>query len=1578
MKKVFANKPRFTGFSFLVILVLAAGFLAFVSPEKTSAAAGVPQIIGYQGRLSDIAGDLLGGASGTNYYFRFSIYDASTSGTKLWPSGTPCTHTRTVREGVFTAGIGDTSECSDVLDFDFQDNSETYLEVSVSSDNSTFETLTPRQRITSSGYALNASTTQGYIPGSNAGQLLKFDSFAAGDILYSSSDNVLSKLAKGTDGLILAMSGGLPSWTATTSIPVAGDVSGTLSATVVADDSHSHTGSTISGLAAADFSSANISQWTNDSVYITAASTLTGLVQSAASGNSYFTGGNLGIGTTTPNWKLQLSGARPLLTLSDTSGTANAKHWFMSSQNGNFFIGTSTDALSATTTYFTIANGGNIGIGTTTPLEKLTVNGNIISATSTFSLGTTAMDTTADTTFSGVVGNNSVSSAGDVNGDGYTDVIVGAYLADVGGTDRGQAYIYYGGPSMDNTADVTFTGGADNDNLGFSVASAGDVNGDGYSDVIVGAYGADAGGTNKGQAYIYYGGSSMDSTADITFSGGANSDNLGYSVSSAGDVNGDGYTDVIVGAYRADAGGTDKGQAYIYYGGLSMDNTADVTFSGGADSDNLGGSVSSAGDVNGDGYSDVIVGAPLADAGGTDKGQAYIYYGGSSMDNTADVTFSGGANSDYLGWSVSSAGDVNGDGYTDVIVGAPYVNGAGGGDDRGQAHIYYGGSSMNNTADVTFSGTANYDYLGYSVSSAGDVNGDGYTDVIVGAYGVNVGVSADRGQAYIYYGGSSMDNSADVTFTGVASSDFLSYDVSSAGDVNGDGYDDVIVGAYGASASYIYTGAGNKWQSVFAQNFNASRGLKIAGLSMDRYGLINTTMWGITTPNWEIDRVGSASFQNINVANYIVATSSKLGIGTTTPQWLLQVNGTRPSLALSDSSASANLKHWLFSSMGGNLYIGTSTDSYGTSTPSALTILNSGYTGIGTSTPGSLFSLGSTANFTSATSTFYGTGGMDISDGCYSIDGTCLSVVPSSTSAGQIPYYSSISSSLTPTSTLTIHTNSYIGIGTTTPNWKLQISSTRPLLTLSDTSGTANAKHWFMSSQNGNFFIGTSTDALSATTTYFTIANGGNIGIGTTTPLEKLTVNGNIISATSTFSLGTVSMNTSTTSNYTFSGGANNDYLGWSVSSAGDVNGDGYNDVIVGAPYVNGAGTDRGQAYIYYGGSSMNNTADVTFTGGADNDQLGYSVSSAGDVNGDGYDDVIVGALNVNGAGTERGQAYIYYGGSSMNNTADVNFLSVEDYAHLGNSVSSAGDVNGDGYTDVIVGANDAAGGGWANGQAYLYFGGPSMDNTADVTFSGGTDFADLGSSVSSAGDVNGDGYTDVIVGASGDNSNTGKAYIYYGGPAMDNTADVTFTGGGENYQLGISVSSAGDVNGDGYTDVIVGASDATAGGTSRGQAYIYYGGSSMDNTADVTFSGGVDFDYLGTKVSSTSDVNGDGYSDVIVGAYQAEAGGTDRGQAYIYYGGSSMDNIADVTFSGGADSDYLGSSVSSAGDVNGDGYADVIVGAFYANSGAGKGQAYIYTGTGNKWQSVFAQNFNASRGLKIAGLSMDRYGLIN
>jgi len=368
--------------------------------------------------------------------------------------------------------------------------------------------------------------------------------------------------------------------------------------------------------------------------------------------------------------------------------------------------------------------------------------------------------------------------------------------------------------------------------------------------------------------------------------------------------------------------------------------------------------------------------------------------------------------------------------------------------------------------------------------------------------------------------------------------------------------------------------------------------------------------------------------------------------------------------------------------------------------------------------------------------------------------------------------------------------------------------------------------------------------------------------------------------------------------------GSGDENLGWSVSPAGDVNGDNYTDFIVGAYLADTVGTNNGQAYIYYGGNPPNSGADVTFSG-ADGEQLGYSVSTAGDVNGDGYSDVIVSLPKYDPVATRRGRVYVYFA-NPMDTTPDVTFTGTNTDDQIGYRVSTAGDVNGDGYSDVIIGTPYV---GTNNGTAYILFGGSSMDNVPDVLITGEVgDY--LGISVAAAGDVNDDGFGDVIVGASHRNASAGAAYIFFGGTAMDNAPDVTIEGASSGDSLGVSVACAGDVNNDSYDDVIVGAYFADGGGSARGEAYLYYGGSPMDNTADKTFQGVSNDDHLGFCVSSAGDVNNDNYDDLLIGADDAPATGT-NGEAYIFFGAADMDTVADWTVTGEATQDHFGEALS-------------------------------------------------------------------
>jgi hypothetical protein len=279
-----------------------------------------------------------------------------------------------------------------------------------------------------------------------------------------------------------------------------------------------------------------------------------------------------------------------------------------------------------------------------------------------------------------------------VNGDGFSDVIVGAGDFDNGENNEGRAFVYHGSAAGLATS-AAWTAESDQDNAGFgnSVATAGDVNGDGFSDVIVGAFGYDNGELSEGRAFVYHGSAAgLATSAAWTAESNQTQAQFGIDVATAGDVDGDGFSDVIVGAYRYDNPHADEGRAFVYHGsaaGLGVipawtaeSNQADANF---------GISVAAAGDVNGDGYSDVIVGAQDYDNVEDGEGRVFAYHGSAAglgvipawtaESNQADARF---------GVSVAAAGDVNGDGYSDVIVGASdYFNGE---NNEGRAFVYYG------------------------------------------------------------------------------------------------------------------------------------------------------------------------------------------------------------------------------------------------------------------------------------------------------------------------------------------------------------------------------------------------------------------------------------------------------------------------------------------------------------------------------------------------------------------------------------------------------------------------------------------------------------------------------------------------------------------------------------------------------------------------------------------------------------------------------------------------------------------------------------------------------------------------
>jgi C1A family cysteine protease len=419
------------------------------------------------------------------------------------------------------------------------------------------------------------------------------------------------------------------------------------------------------------------------------------------------------------------------------------------------------------------------------------------------------------------------------------------------------------------------------------------------------------------------------------------------------------------------------------------------------------------------------------------------------------------------------------------------------------------------------------------------------------------------------------------------------------------------------------------------------------------------------------------------------------------------------------------------------------------------------------------------------------------------------------------------------------------------------------------------------------------------------------------------------------------------------------EYFGWSLSSAGDVNGDGYGDLLVGSPYYTNGQEWEGRATLYLGGESgPSSTPDWEVESDSAGAYFGYSVAWAGDVDGDGYGDAIVGANGYSNGAVEEGAAYLYSGDPmGLSSSADWMVEGDDGGSHFGYSVATAGDVNGDGYSDVIVGAPFSDISGIMEGRAFLFLGGPSgLATTPAWTDEGSQNEDYFGYSVATAGDVNGDGYSDILVGAAGhcitggeNIPMVGQIFLYFGGPSGPSTVpDWTFIGYDDYEQVGYSVATAGDVNADGYSDVIAGAPGYTQSWVGEGRVYLFIGGpSGPDSGAVWTAEGGQQTARLGCSVASAGDMNGDGLGDIVVGAEYYQDGELAEGCAVLYLGRTTSPYLLEAWKAEGDQIEAnLGHCVAGAGDVDGDGWGEILAGAYlYDGLYTDAGRACLYSG---------------------------------
>ena len=842
---------------------------------------------------------------------------------------------------------------------------------------------------------------------------------------------------------------------------------------------------------------------------------------------------------------------------------------------------------------------------------------------------------------------------------------------------------------------------------------------------------------------------------------------LGFSVASAGDVNADGYSDVLAGAPHYDNGEDNEGAAFLYYGSANGLNPVPTFLESNQAQAEMGYSVSSAGDINNDGFSDIALGAPFYDNGQPNEGVVFIHFGSPKgiKPNPATLLEVNQFGAQF-GMAVALAGDINNDNYSDLVVGATEF-------DKGQlnegaAFVYYGSKIGIDPNKMTIlEKNQSISGMGASVAGAGDVNADGFGDVLVGAPLYDLG-EANEGAAFVYFGNVQGISLVPTIIQSDQADAHLGTSLASAGDLNGDGFSDIILGAPHYDKVYSDQGLVKiHLGSVNGVSTNSSTAL--AGLQMEEEFGRAVACAGDVEGDGYADIMIASRMQGKNLLNEgVVMLFSGIPVGI----------NKKPTSVFKSGQA--------------NAYLGQSLAGAGD-------VDGDGYS--------------------------------DIVIGAHLFDHT-------QNNEGAVMIWHG---------------------GASAPNTATALNASQPESALGySVSGAGDvdgdgyddvivgAPHYDngQSEEGAAFLFRGTPDGIGQIPSHMLEANQADAGFGT------------------------------------------------SVSAAGDINGDGYGDIIVGAMHYHNGQNEEGAAFVYLGSPAGLHPIPIQLESNKTGGWFGCAVAHAGDLNDDGFSDIVIGAMNYSNGQSEEGALYLFPGSPNGPNPAGLRIIesNLED-ARLGNAVSPAGDLNGDGRDDIVSGAYSV--GDYDAGAIFIWYGkANSLDSLTMDCIKGTQDQAHFGWDVSGAGDLNGDGLSDMIVGAHAYDNGDGAAHIYYGSPAGITQANVTHlyaheTGMGA--AMGESVAGAGDLNGDGYADVLVGEPWFIDESTSilTGLALIFYGSPMgiVPTPQRITGNANDTYDFFGWAVAAAGDVNADGFADMIVGSPNFGSGQTDADAAFVYYG---------------------------------------------------------------------------------------------
>ena len=1180
------------------------------------------------------------------------------------------------------------------------------------------------------------------------------------------------------------------------------------------------------------------------------------------------------------------------------------------------------------------------------------------------------------------------------------------------------------------TGGFAMTGEAASDYSGSAVSAAGDVNGDGLADLLVGAPYNDAGGTNAGRSYVIFGKANTSAvslsavaagTGGFAMTGEIRGDQSGISVAAAGDVNGDGLADVLVGALYNDAGGGNAGRSYVVFGKANtkainlsavVAGTGGFAITGEAGGDQSGFSVSAAGDMNGDGLADLLVGAPNNDVGGGNAGRSYVIFGKantSAVHLSAVAAGSGGFAitgeivGDQSGFSVSAAGDVNGDGLSDLLVGAPYsdVGGAG----AGRSYVVFGGTQ----------------WLTRSVQGTGTVTGTVNGEAIIGSSGADI-LTGNGGIDRFFAGAG--DDTIVLTASDIAN---LASNTPSNNTLA------TLDGGLGLDSVRLTGGANLDLTAIKISNALNSKTLsRIAGveridlatdntvniltLSVDdvrelqRFNLFNTNN------GWTLNGAVTGFGANAPYHQLVVDGTASDGIVLTSSEWVRQTG------TVTGNVSGVNQSYSVYVNTSKNAMLLVDSDVRRIPLPPLLRLASD--TGISASD-------NITNNATITVSGLEsGAGWRYRVDGGSWLAGAGTNFIATSGQHSYVVQQTDSANNTSFASTAVTYTLTTTRLNPPTINAPIagdNIVSASEAAAGVAVQGTAEANASLIVTLGGVSKTVTA-NASGAWNTTFIASDWQRMGRGVhilTVATTQTDVAGNLgvatLSVTNEVTLGEILLSNiaAGTGGFAITGEAVDDGSGGSVTAVGDVNGDGLMDVLVSAYGNDAGGANTGRSYVVFGKANSSTihlsavaagTGGFAITGEGSGDwPSAFSVAAIGDMNGDGLSDVLIGVALQDAGGYDAGRSYVVFG---KTNTSAVSLSAVAagtggfamtgetSYDQSGYSVSGAGDVNGDGLADVIVGAifNDVVN--YDAGRSYVVFGKANASalnlrsvaaGTGGFAITGRGYINESGASVSGAGDVNGDGLADLLVGVRynpAGGSYARNSYVVFG---KITTNDVNLdsvaagTGGfaitGEifsNAYSGWKVAAAGDVNGDGLSDVLVSLPWHDAGGVDAGRSYVVFGKASgatvnindiVAGTGGFAITGETAGDYSGSSLAAAGDVNGDGLSDVLV---SAPNNGGNTGRSYVVFGKTNTSAVSlsavgvgsdGFAIKGEAAGDQSGAIVSAAGDINGDGLADLLVGAPNNDAGGNNaGRSYVLFG-GTQWVSSTVQGAGTVNG---------------